>query len=247
MLDNSRRKWWVAVAVVFGMFTSVFWADGSIAQQSQQLASGSAPAPVCTPVAADLISWWRAENNARDAIATNNGTLIGGVKFVGGVVGKAFSFNGADYVNVPNSPNLALPNFSGWTIQLWAFRSSSSWPQHLAGKRQGCGGGPFFQLAIGTGAFPPSSVPINRWVHLAVTMDGNGVQNGYVNGSLVYSYLNPAWKISNSAPFEIGRSGTCAGFVGSIDEVALYRRVLSPSEINEIYLASNKGQCVPQP
>jgi hypothetical protein len=162
----------------------------------------------------------------------------------------AFSFDGVSaLVNVPDSQSLDMPNGSSWTIQAWAFRTNSSSPQHLAGKREGCSGGDdFYQLAIGVNAIPPSSAPVNSWAHLAITVDGQtGLQTSYVNGAVVSTFSAPGWKIENTAPFLIGGSGSCAGFPGLIDEVSLYNRALSADEIQAIYAAGQAGQCLPPP
>src|SRR5262249_13995715 len=46
-------------------------------------------------VADDLVSWWPGEGTAADVVGTSNGTLMGNASFGSGVVGAAFSFDGA--------------------------------------------------------------------------------------------------------------------------------------------------------
>lgn len=59
---------------------------------------------ICNPVPSDMISWWKAENNGNDIIGINHGTLMNGVTFAIGKVGKAFSFDGVDdYVEMTGS------------------------------------------------------------------------------------------------------------------------------------------------
>lgn len=56
----------------------------------------------CTPPPPGMISWWGGDNNALDIIGTNHGTLVNGATYAPGLVGQAFSFDGAgDYVTVP--------------------------------------------------------------------------------------------------------------------------------------------------
>jgi hypothetical protein len=51
-----------------------------------------------------MVSWWRAENNASDAIGANHGTLTNGTTVAPGRAGQAFALDGAnDYVNIPDS------------------------------------------------------------------------------------------------------------------------------------------------
>ena len=175
-----------------------------------------------------LVSRWAAEGNANDSENANSGVLQNGAGFAPGKFGQAFSFDGADDVVVVNhSPSLNLAN--SHTIAAWAFRTSSGVPLHLVGKRVGCGlDTTFIQLAIGLNAFPSASIPLNTWTHMAVTYDGR-VTNSYVNGALVASVALALG--NNTAPLLIGGSGTCTPFAGLIDEVQLYNRPLSATEI----------------
>jgi hypothetical protein len=71
-------------------------------------------APGCATLPAGLVSWWAGEDSANDSYGTNNGTLQGGMSFVPGKVGQAFSFNGTNaYVAVPASSSLNVGAGSG--------------------------------------------------------------------------------------------------------------------------------------
>ncbi len=204
-------------------------------------------AGTCVPPPGGMIGWWRGEQNANDQLGLNNGILQPGATFAPGEVGASFVTSGSAVVSVPNSPTIDLSNGASWTIQTWAFSTSSSAPQHLAGKRSGCASGDgFYQLAIGGGAIPPGSLPLNEWAHVAVTGDGlTEVYRSYVNGKLVATNTAKGWQIQNSAPFTIGTSGSCAGFIGFLDEVVLYNRALSGEEIRSVYAARKSGMCLP--
>src|SRR5206468_2924778 len=76
------------------------------------------PVPTnCVTAPSGMISWWRAEGDATDALTANNGTLMNGATFAPGEVGQAFSLDGIDdYVSIP------LLNFSSRnaiTIEAW--------------------------------------------------------------------------------------------------------------------------------
>jgi hypothetical protein len=146
---------------------------------------------------------------------------------------------------VPESPNLDFAPGSSITIELWALRKTNAWT-HLVGKRAGCGSDhDFYQVAIYPGVIPPDSVPLNVWTHLALVWDADkGTETGYVNGTVVYeaSAING----SNEAPLEIGNSGACNPFAGSVDEVSIYNRALNASEIQAIVNAGSYGKCKPE-
>ena len=71
----------------------------------------------CLP-SADLVAWWPAEGNARDAVGDNNGQLMNGAHFAPGRVGLGFELDGVDdFVLVPDSNSLDLT--TAMTIMAW--------------------------------------------------------------------------------------------------------------------------------
>lgn len=207
------------------------------------LISGGSAAAQCVAPPQGLVSWWPGGGHARDIRDGNDGTLESGAFYGPGIVGTSFGFDGVDdYVLVPESPNLDFAPGSSITIELWALRKTNAWT-HLVGKRAGCGSDhDFYQVAISPDAIPPDSVPLNVWTHLAVVWDADkGTETAYVNGTVVYEAN--ALNGSNDAPLEIGNSGACNPFAGSIDEVSIYNRALHASEIQAIANAGSYGKC----
>ena len=81
--------------------------------------------------------------------------------------------------------------------------------------------------------------PLNQWTHIAVTYD-NGTIKTYANGSLVQTY-NGSGAIGDANPgendFRIGGRQMqliTHYFQGRIDEVRVYNRAVTTSEINEL-------------
>jgi hypothetical protein len=93
-----------------------------------------------------------------------------------------------------------------------------------------------------------SSVPLNTWVHVAGTYDGSSI-NIYLNGDPAGSvpYTQPAFV--STAPVTIGTfvqggyQQQILSFGGNIDEVEIFNRALSASEIASIYQAGSAGKC----
>ena len=65
-----------------------------------------------------------------------------------------------------------------------------------------------------------------------VTFDATSMRF-YVNGTLTVAYASPPAPVLNNAPVTIAR-GSYNGFVGTIDSLRIYNRVLSPAEIAAI-------------
>ena len=189
-----------------------------------------------------LISWWTGNLTAGDLLGTNNGTLQNGVTYVPGEIGYAFSVDGvSEYVSVPDSPSLRLSNGAPYTLGAWVFRKTSSLPFHVMGKRDPSNPN-FYQMGY-DGSSP--NVPTNAWTLLIDTFDG-ATYRRYYNGNVVESYpVTPNTNAPPTVPLTIGSSGPCFGLQGLIDEVQIYNRALSGSEIQAIYQAGTNGMCAP--
>ena len=91
---------------------------GSVTSSNAVLVVNSTSA--CAPVPVGLVGWWAGQGNANDNTTTNNGVLEGGMSFVPGEVGEAFSFNGIDAdVRIPASASLNVGTGPGLTIEAW--------------------------------------------------------------------------------------------------------------------------------
>src|SRR5262245_46582879 len=67
-----------------------------------------------------LVSWFRAEGDAKDFLGSNNGTLMNGATFAAGKVGQAFKFDGTDdVVEVANESAFDFDRTNSFTIEAW--------------------------------------------------------------------------------------------------------------------------------
>jgi hypothetical protein len=202
------------------------------------------------PAPAGVISWWRGEGNAIDALGTNNGTLVGGVTFATGKVGQAFNFNGTSQVQVHDAPSLDLTG--GVTVAAWVNPATLAFPNGLGAvlvkgtaSAQNYGlyvradggvrlaytttGGQDFLLDL-----PFPVVPVGQWTYLAAVIDPNGFMGVYVNGGLALSSGTPSPPVPNADPLVIGLSDGF-GFQGLIDEPQVFNRALTQQEILTAY------------
>ena len=206
-----------------------------------------------------IISWWPAEDTANDLIGGNNGTLSNGVTYEAGEVGKAFSFNGTQVVQIPDSPSLRPRSVS---LECWFNPSEINENGVLMGKTVGDGPNDSYVLWFVNGfinarlntvntAAPQLSYPTNPipevWYHAAYTFDYDAqFQALYLNGVVLDS--GPAnFQIGyDSHPASIGADidfGSYGVFFdGQIDEASIYNRALSPAEIHAIYTAGSSGK-----
>ena len=212
----------------------------------------------CAPPPMGLTAWFAGEMNTLDTMGGLPGQLQGNAAFVPGVVGQAFSFDGAGAVlSIPDSAAVNFFGTNAMSLELWAYRTGTQTTMSLVGKRDVSCGAFEYQLAFdpsgglqfGGGAFGASlggvatgvQLPLQTWWHLAVTYDGanfafytNGVPAATGTGQL---------GASNNVPLLLGGASSCPAFAGLLDEVTLYQRALSAAEIQALYLAGAAGKC----
>jgi alpha-tubulin suppressor-like RCC1 family protein/subtilisin-like proprotein convertase family protein len=219
-----------------------------------------------------ITALWSAENSPVDAINGNNGTLLNGATYTNGEVGTAFKILGlpgqsgppftGPYVQVPNS---SLWNFAtnDFTIDLWANFAAvptGDFGHPSDGMLIGCdigagtqkkwfftayaGGLEFHFIAnmataefVGTASFTPV---VNQWYHLAIERRGS-LFTTYINGVAGGSTTDAKPIPDTNAPLTIGQA---EGFYmnGLEDEVSIYNRALSPSELKAIYQKGSAGK-----
>ncbi|MFH1864248.1 MAG: LamG domain-containing protein [Candidatus Eisenbacteria bacterium] len=87
---------------------------------------------------------------------------------------------------------------------------------------------------VGTGSLIPMGMDV--WSHIAFTFDeATDRYRFYFNGSVVDSGLRSETIGTSDTDLRIGCSFAGDGYKGKIDEVAIFDRALTPSEITELY------------
>lgn len=224
-------------------------------------------AQTCSTAPANLVSWYQGENNTIDFISTNNGAIQGNVTYTTGFVGQTFALGGTgntsgsgDRVLVGNPANLQLQDF---TIEAWIKRSSNTIVTNSP--VGGFEGGSFFAYGaggygfiiqqstnrigltkIGTSAvYSNLTVSDTNFHHVAVTKSGNQVTfylDGVADAPITY---NTTFTFgTNAAIGARGDNDARNAFFGSIDELSIYSRALTASEIQAIVTAGSAGKCL---
>jgi len=183
------------------------------------------------------------------------------------LVAQAFRFDGTDqFVQVPDNANIRFGGNMPMSVDMWVYRTSTSQTQHFIGKRADCNGdgngtyqmGLDFVVSGDCGLFfgQPDvlannvcsgvDLPLNTWTHLAGTFDGSTIRL-YMNGQLIGQQTGASLGPSNTAPLLIGATSlACNPFYptgGLIDEVEMFNRALSQTEIQAIVDAGSFGKC----
>ena len=174
----------------------------------------------------------------------HTGTLSGPTRSTLGKFGRALSFDGVnDWVTVADANDLDVT--TTMTVEAWVFptATTNAWRTTLA-KEQSSGlsyammansssGRPFGVIDTGGEqlAQGPAGLPVNAWSHLTATYDGSALRL-YVNGTLVTTTPAIGSIIASGSPLRFGgNSGLGEWFQGRLDDIRIYNRTLSASEI----------------
>jgi len=181
-----------------------------------------------------------------DTSGRGNAGTVTGATWGTGKYGRALTFGAGSVVSIPDSASLDLS--TGMTIEAWVYPTSSAAAyRNIIFKSQGdpatsplCyvlqGTSPNSAPSVVTGVSPSnltaaSPLPLNTWSHLSATYNG-ATMNLYVNGVLAGSLAQTGAIVASTEPLSIGGNIYSGGnWVGMIDEVRIYNRALSSSEI----------------
>jgi Concanavalin A-like lectin/glucanases superfamily/VHL beta domain len=221
--------------------------------------TGTVAAPLTPP--SGLVGWWPGDGNSTDIVGGNSGTMVGGATFAPGEVAQAFRVTGGSYVDVADAP--ALNPTTAITIDAWVRANSFGTTSSIVKKAGGTDGqqpnGYALEMLGGTqfsfrvyvnGAWQAvstdSSFSLNTWYLIAGTYDGSQIQL-YVNGVSAGSLTVAGTIVPSNNHLNFGRDpsnplDTTRFWDGQIDEVEIFNRALSASEIQSIYNAGSAGK-----
>ena len=206
----------------------------------------------CVPVPSGLVAWWSGDDTLADRTGSHPLSARGGgtFAFADGKVGRAFLLAGGAYLETPHSADLVLDK--GFTIEAWVYAVSYGGRvvDHItaytpdgylldtyASKVRGYAG----RLGVsGSTTLTPGT-----WLHLATTFDPltstlsvylNGVADGFATVSGI--------GFTCTKSLRLGADSTGGNLLnGIVDEVTLYDRPLTDSELMAIASAGAAGKC----
>lgn len=176
---------------------------------------------------------------------TNHGKISGAARVSTTQFGKALKFNGtSNWITVNDSASLDLSK--AMTVEAWVYPTvtPSGWSTVVLKEQTG---GLAYSLYANSDVNRPnetisvsgsdkqlstgSRLPANTWTHLAATYDGI-TQKLYVNGTLAGSRPQSGAVTVSGGKLRIGGNSIWGEyFTGHIDEVRVYNRALTETEI----------------
>src|SRR3989344_1420857 len=215
-------------------------------------------------ISTGLVGWWTFDgknmvSNVADSSGQgNHGNLNGqtSTTTVPGKLGQALSFDGSnDYVALGDVNDLS--GSQGVTVSAWVrpsaigtngilWRGESSVTKayslfllstdEIRFRVTTTSTGSETSAALDTTTSPIST--LNQWYHIAgIYSDSDDTMRIYVNGSQVVSNGALASGVLSDAAFieTIGSSNTSNLFNGSLDDVRIYNRALTATEVRQLY------------
>jgi len=203
----------------------------------------------------DLVAYYPFEGSADDVSGNGyDGSNSGDVSYTSGRVGQAASFEPGDAISVGHDGSLT--DLTDFTASAW-FRSTADGrrDQVVFGIRRGyeivfdatttrvspdnsvwwaIDNGTGDWAVNGTGAGP---LVLDEWHHVALVQDTDDDEvRVYVDGSLAATDGGTGPVNATTGDLGIGSRGDGFGqFVGDIDDVRIYSRALSASEVQSLY------------
>jgi hypothetical protein len=198
-----------------------------------------------------LVAYYPFNGNAIDQSGQgNNGVVFGAVltNDMKGNSDSAYNFTGigSSYISVSNSPSLNISNTI--TLTLWVRTAGGGYAQPRILSK----GPPCYELLFSDTSSAPSlgftvqnlasifTAPIqlnqNEWIFVAGTYDGQSMRI-YTNG-IIAGQTNVSGSIAtNNEALAIGENldDSSDFFDGAIDNIRIYNRALSSSEVQQIY------------
>lgn len=195
-----------------------------------------------------LVAYYPFDSSALDVSGSgNDGSVVGVVNIVGGKLGNAFRFDGVTgHVFIPDSSSLRVTRF---TLSAWVNLSANVGGNRILEK----GNSDSYWLDVNSngrlvlgffdGAYHDlggsSILQLNTWYFVTGTYDGAALRL-YLNGNLMNSLsVTSAPRVTTEAVLIGWKLGGIPDdrFAGTIDEVRIYNRALSLSEIQAIFAA----------
>jgi len=241
------------IIIVIGFFAIKYFQRGLVGEAYLTVVDGKI---FDSSLDTGLVSYWSFNEldgsdavNAVDVWGSNDGTNNGGAWIEDGFRGHGIDFDGIDdNVTILDDDSLDFGTNADFSFCLWVNVSTYGSGKQLLVKRDGpesdyeimlqSDGKIALWVGEATGVVSTSTVPIDEWSHICVVRE-SGTVKAYLNTNPEISAAS-ARDVSSDANLYLGKdpwepNGDGEYYDGLMDEVAIWNRALSDTEINELY------------
>ncbi len=208
------------------------------------------PAKLLADYHFDACDYNGTDGEVKDSIGNNNGTTIGNVKTIEGVVSRAAYFHGNDE-NSPESIEVDSPNFDlsdNFSIAFWVKIDGKG---AVLSKRIDvvANADKTLNIFLNNGQSVKTST-LSGWTYV-VLVKADRKFRVYLNGSLdreidtgtiTSQHEEVAMGYKKYQSTDINKRDVSTSFTGGLDELKFYKGILSTDDIHSIYLNENSGK-----
>ena len=180
----------------------------------------------------------------------NDGAWNGNATSATGKFGSGGTFDGnADYVEIPDSTSISTTDSSdAITVSAWVYQTAQTNYDRILSSNWATDGSwllsvnssykPNFVIKASGAQYTAAdadTISTNAWHHIVGTYDGEYVRL-YVDGEAQTPIACSGCDLDNAGSvLRISEAGSTEGFAGKVDEVRIYNRALSPTEVRKLY------------
>lgn len=209
-----------------------------------------------------LVSYWILTSDAEDSLGNNNGTWSGVEAYATGKVestAATLASGDSSYINCGNLGNTLPDSDDDRTITAWVYPVSTNAGNDLM-TVVGWGTDAGHQLSEivltnqsltdnkiefhgnGDDHYSSADIPFDQWTFIAVTVSASDQIKFYING--VLDSTTTATSVATvGTTCAISRQPDCPGcgqyFIGKLEQIGVWGRALSATEISELYNEGN--------
>ena len=210
------------------------------------------------PLWNDLLAYYTADNTPNDALDTYNGTLVNGTTYGTGIINQGFSLDGVndtvDFGNVLDFDGSTPFSISCWingsslgsTTKIFLAKCSNTTPFNGYTFGVTSAKNVYFQLSNDANTnflaiINTATLSDSTWYHCLMTYDGSKSSSGlkvYVDNALNTQTIfsdTLTGSISNTKSFKIGARDNGFFYGGLVDEISVFNRELTASEVTQLY------------
>ncbi|OAB47431.1 LamG domain-containing protein [Paenibacillus antarcticus] len=207
------------------------------------------PAPVAVPIAHYQLNETSGNVAQDNSSYARNGSLVGSPIWNsnGAIHGSLHLKGSGDYVNIPNSFN---PGIDDFTIAGWVKLDAAAGGTQVILQQEGSTGRTILYRNTTTGVLSSflgntqlastTTIPVGQWTHVAITKSNN-TATLYLNGQSAGSATRSVE--SSTGNFRLGShkspDGTNVNWNGDLDDFRIYNSALPASQIISLYNAAN--------
>lgn len=219
------------------------------------------------PIWNGLISYWRMDEtsgtNVIDAVGSNN-LINNGAGITTGKNNNCLNISANDYLSGTSSNQFDFSKTDSFSISLWCYGLNTTGSRTFVSKVSGVvgvsrtgyefwvnAGRLYFYLfnegvntLVSYGTNPQFNTSVTTWRHCVCTYNGSNNSTGlvmYYQGNTFSTYRanSNLTTINNSSNIVLGNNYGNAYLNGKMDEVGIWNRVLSQSEVTSLYNSGN--------